>query len=61
MVQKGVSIVIDQNIDQINNAKNYIYDIFNNPEKVELIKENYKKIKVKNSNSLIYKIILNEK
>ena len=61
MVQKGVSIVIDQNIDQINNAKNYIYDIFNNPEKVELIKENYKKIKVKNSNSLIYKLILNEK
>ena len=38
-----------------------IYDIFNNNNRKETIKENYKKIKVKNSNSLIYKLILNEK
>jgi len=61
LVKHDVAIIIDQKNINYNKAKNYIYEIYNNKKKVMLIREKLDKIKVKNSNSLIYKLIDYEK
>ena len=38
----------------------YIYEAYNNPKKFESMNKNFDIIQVKNSNALIYKLILNE-
>ena len=55
-----VSIIVDQNINEIDKEKKYIYEIHNDIKKIELNNNKFDKIKVKNSNSLIYKLVCNE-
>ena len=57
----NLGIIIDQNTNELIKAKNYIYEIYNNPNKTKLINQAFNKITVKNSNSLIYNLIKNEK
>ncbi len=61
LAQHNLAIIIDQNNDDIDFVKKNIYENYNNLNKLKLINETFDKIKVKNSNSLIYKLILNEK
>ena len=56
-----VAIILDQNIEEINKAKKYIYEIYNNTNKVKKIYHEFDKIKVKNPNSLIYSLISDER
>ena len=56
-----VAIILDQNIEEINKAKKYIYEIYKNKNKVKIIYDKFDKIKVKNPNSLIYSLIIDER
>ena len=56
-----VAIILDQNIEEINQAKKYIYEIYKNKNKVKIIYDKFDKIKVKNPNSLIYSLIIDER
>ena len=56
-----VAIIIDQNKNELDRVKDYIYEIYRNFNKMNLINQRFDKIKVRNSNSLIYRLILNEK
>ena len=58
--KSNLGLVIDQKSRDLDKAKKYIYEIYSNPEKLNIIKKEFDKIKVKNSNSLIYKIIIDE-
>ena len=60
LVKHNLAIIIDQNNVELDKAKKYIYEIFANPKKIESINKKFDRIKVKNSNSLIYKTIVNE-
>ena len=61
MSYHDVAIIVDEKTKELIRAKNYIYEIYKNPEKINSINERFDKIKVKNSNSLIYKLITNGK
>ena len=61
LAENDLAIIIDQYKDQIDEATNYIYDIYFNNNKTNFIKNSFDKIKVKNSNSLIYKHVTDEK
>ena len=54
-----LAIILDQNKNEFDKAKNYIYGIYNDHNKVKLINDRFDKISIKNSNSLIYKLIVN--
>ena len=56
-----VAIIINQNLNQINKAKKYIYNYYNNTKIMNLINKKFDNIKIKNSNSLIYISMINEK
>ncbi len=56
-----VAVMISQKNCDLNEVKKYIYDIYKNSNKIELINKQFDKIIVKNSNSLIYKLVTNEK
>ena len=56
----NLAIIIDQKSGDLYKSKKYIYDIYSNPEKLNIINKEFDKIKVKNSNSLIYKLIIDE-
>ena len=56
-----LAIILKQNENELERAKKYIYEIYNDKNKVKLINEKFDKISVKNSNSLIYKLITDEK
>ncbi len=58
MKENEVALIINQNNYNLEFAKNYIYEIYNNKSKI--LSKKFEKIKVKNSNSLIYKLIINE-
>ena len=60
MAKYELAIIIDQKKNETNKAKNYIYEIYNNATNVKIY-ENFNKIKIKNTNALIYKLISNEK
>ena len=49
--------MIDQDNNEFIKAKNYIYDIYKNRNKIKSIRDRYDKIRIKNSNSQIYKLI----
>ncbi len=59
--KNDLAIIIDENKNEIKKAKEYIYRIYNNANNVKLIEDKFNKIKVKNSNSIIYKLMNNEK
>ncbi len=60
LAKHDLAIIIDQNSDDLDKAKRYIYETYNNSKKLESINKKFDMIKVKNSNTLIYKLILNE-
>ncbi len=61
MTNHEVAIILDQRKDEYNKAKNFIHEMYRNVNKLKIIRERFEKIKVTNSNSLIYKLITNEK
>tara|TARA_B100001057_G_scaffold293076_1_gene293153 strand:+ start:2836 stop:3918 length:1083 start_codon:yes stop_codon:yes gene_type:complete len=60
LARNKLAIIISQKNENLEDAKKNIYEIYGNSEKLKFIKQTFDKIKVKNSNSLIYKLI-NEK
>ncbi len=60
LAKHDLAIIIDQNSDDLDKAKRHIYEIYNNSKKLESMNKKFDMIKVKNSNTLIYKLILNE-
>ena len=60
LAKHDLATIIDQNNDDLNEAKRNIYEIYNNAEKLESMKKKFDTIKVKNSSTLIYKLIVNE-
>ena len=59
--KENVAIILDQSKNEIEKAKNYIYSFYKNLKDLQEIRYRFDKIRVKNSNSLIYKLITNEK
>ena len=59
--KENVAIILDQSKNEIEKAKNYIYGFYKNLKDLQEISSRFDKIRVKNSNSLIYKLITNEK
>jgi len=53
-------LLIDEEKDEYYKAKMYVYEVYDNNNKVQLIKNRIQNIKVKNSNFLIYKLMFNE-
>ncbi len=60
LAKHDLAIIIDQNSNDLDKAKRHIYETYNNSKKLESMNKKFDIIKVKNSNSLIYKLILNE-
>ncbi len=60
LAKHDLAIIIDQKNNDLNKAKRHIYEIYRNAKKLELMNKKFDMIKVKNSNTLIYKLILNE-
>ena len=58
--KENVAIILDQSKNEIEKAKNYIYGFYKNLKDLQEISYRFDKIRVKNSNSLIYKLITNE-
>ncbi len=60
LAKYDLAIIINQNNDDLHKAKRYIYETYSNTKKLESMNKKFDMIKVKNSNTLIYKLILNE-
>ncbi len=60
LAKHGLAIIIDQNNDDLEIAKKHIYETYSNEKKIESMNKKFDIIKVKNSNTLIYKLIVNE-
>jgi len=60
LAKHDLAIIIDQNNDDLEKAKRHIYETYSNPKKLESVNNKFNMIQVKNSNTLIYKLILNE-
>ena len=60
LAKHDLAIIINQKNNDLNKAKRHIYEIYRNAKKLELMNKKFDMIKVKNSNTLIYKLILNE-
>ncbi len=60
LAKHDLAIIIDQNNNDLEKAKRHIYETYSNPKKLESINKKFDVIQVKNSNTLIYKLILNE-
>ena len=58
--KEKVAIILDQSKNELEKAKNYIYNINDNLKNLKKISDRFNKIRVKNSNSLIYKLITND-
>ena len=56
-----LAIILSQDEYELDNAKKYIYKIYDNKNRFDFMNKQFDKIFVKNSNSLIYKLITNEK
>lgn len=59
LAKHDLAIIIDQNNDDLDKAKRHIYETYSNESKLESMNKKFDMIKVKNSNTLIYKLILN--
>ena len=55
-----LAIIIDQDNDDLDKAKRHIYEIYNDEKKLDSMNKKFDMIEVKNSNTLIYNLILNE-
>ncbi len=60
LAKHDLAIIIDQNNDNLDRAKRHIYETYNNAKKIESMNKKFDMIQVKNSNTLIYKLIINE-
>ena len=60
LAKHDLAIIIDQNNDDLDRAKRHIYETYNNANKLESMNKKFDMIQVKNSNTLIYKLIINE-
>ena len=60
LAKHDLAIIIDQNNDDLDRAKRHIYETYNNAKKLESMNKKFDMIQVKNSNTLIYKLIINE-
>ncbi|MDC3178260.1 glycosyltransferase [Pelagibacteraceae bacterium] len=60
LAKHDLAIIIDQNNDDLDRAKRHIYETYNNAKKLQSMNKKFDMIKVKNSNTLIYKLIINE-
>ena len=60
LAKHDLAIIIDQNNYDLDRAKRYIYETYSNAKKLESMNKKFDMIQVKNSNTLIYKLILNE-
>ena len=60
LAKHDLAIIIDQNNDDLDRAKRHIYETYNNAKKLESMNKKFDMIQVKNSNTLIYKLMLNE-
>ena len=60
LAKHDLAIIIDQNNDDLEKAKRHIYETYSNPKKIESMNKKFDMIQVKNSNTLIYTLILNE-
>ena len=60
LAKHDLAIIIDQNNNDLDRAKRHIYETFSNPKKLESMDKKFDMIQVKNSNTLIYKLIINE-
>ncbi len=60
LAKHDLAIIIDQNSNDLDKAKRHIYETYNNSKKLESMNKKFDMIKVKNSNTLIYKLILDE-
>ncbi len=60
LAKHDLAVIIDQNKDDLDKAKRQIYKIHRNRKKLESMNKKFDMITVKNSNTLIYKLILNE-
>ncbi len=61
MSKHELAIILDQNNIELERAKKYIYEIYEDKNKINEIYKRFDKINIKNSNSLIYNLINNEK
>ena len=59
LAKHDLAIIFDQNNDDLDKAKRHIYETYSNESKLESMNKKFDMIKVKNSNTLIYKLILN--
>ena len=59
LAKHDLAIIIDQNNDDLDRAKRHIYEIYSNAKKLESMNKKFDMIQVKNSNTLIYKLIVN--
>ena len=60
LAKHDLAIIIDQNNDDLDRAKRHIYETYSNEKKIESMNKKFDMIQVKNSNTLIYKLIINE-
>ncbi len=60
LAKHDLAIIIDQNNDDLDRAKRHIYETYSNAKKLESMNKKFDMIQVKNSNTLIYKLIINE-
>ena len=60
LAKHDLAIIIDQNNNDLEKAKKHIYELYSNPKILESKNKKFDMIKVKNSNTLIYKLIINE-
>ncbi len=57
---QNLALCLNQSDNDFNKAKKYINDLFGDNKKIMEIKKNFEKIEIKNSNELIYKLVMNE-
>jgi len=60
LAKHDLAIIIDQNNGDLDKAKRYIYEAYSNANKLESMNKKFDMIKVRNSNTLIYKLVVNE-
>ena len=56
----NLALNLNQIDNDFNKARKYIKDLINDNKKIIEIKENFKKIEIKNANELIYKLVTDE-
>ena len=59
LAKHDLAIIFDENNDDLDKAKRHIYETYSNESKLESMNKKFDMIKVKNCNTLIYKLIVN--